>query len=109
MAAKTDDRIDFEREHNAVFQEAINRFKSASAVRGQMWLEFPPSDKIRELRERVTRIEHAYAKLDELKPESPESDMSAWLPFERAIIEDSIDLINYANFLVKQVRRGMRG
>lgn len=58
-----------------------------------MWLEFPPSDKIRELRERVTRLEHAYANGATID----------------VMVEDALDMINYAAFLVKQLERGMRG
>jgi len=57
-----------------------------------MWLEFPPSDKIRELRERVTRLEHAY-------PTAP----------MQVMVEDALDIINYAAFLIKQIERGMSG
>jgi len=57
-----------------------------------MWLEFKPSDKIREMKERIMRIENAY--------EREQFD---------AVIEDSLDLINYTTFLIKQVERGQRG
>jgi hypothetical protein len=68
-----------------------------------MWLEFPPSDKIRELRERVTRIESGYAAM---LGEEGDPRNSVIAPI---IIEDALDLINYAAFLVKQIERGMRG
>lgn len=105
MAARPEERIDYEIEHAEIFMEANRVYKRASAVRGQMWLEFPPSDKIRELRERVTRIEHAYEKRED--PSCP--DVPSGEILESVIIEDAIDIINYAAFLVKQIRRGQRG
>ena len=85
--------LGFEKEHEAVLARANSLFVEKSKVRGQMWLEFPPSDKIRELRERIMRIEHAYAN---------------GAPID-IMVEDSIDIINYAAFLVKQLERGQRG
>jgi len=84
---------DFEKEHRAVLDRANSIYMGKSMVRGQMWLEFPPSDKIRELRERVTRLEHAYANGATID----------------VMVEDALDMINYAAFLVKQLERGMRG
>lgn len=69
-----------------------------SKVRGQMWLEFPPSDKIRELVERARRLEHAYVAYEE-------GDESV----AAIVINDALDIINYAAFLIKQVERGMHG
>ena len=83
---------DFEKEHRAVLDRANSIYMGKSMVRGQMWLEFKPSDKIREMKERIMRIENAY--------EREQFD---------AIIEDALDLINYTVFLIKQVERGQRG
>lgn len=95
--------LPFEAEHDKVLWEANQRYKSASMVRGQMWLDFPPSDKIRELRERVTRIERAYERLEH-------GGSHLTIPhLKEAIIEDAIDIINYSAFLVKQIRRGQVG
>jgi len=95
--------VGYEEEHSAVLYEAARLFKAKSQVRGQMWLEWPPSDKIRELRERVMRIEAAYTQrqriIDDISTES----------IDQAIIEDALDTINYAAFLIKQIRRGMSG
>lgn len=99
---------DFEQEHLSVLLQAMGLYKKASMVRGQMWLEFPPSDKIRELRERVTRIEYAYAQRDAVLPPVQGSDFPQ-AAAENAIIEDALDVINYANFLIKQIRRGQSG
>jgi hypothetical protein len=93
----------FEQEHEAVFARATKIFKDKSQTRGQMWMEFPPSDKIRELRERVQRIENAYAAMNQ---EAVNPRNSSIAPI---IIEDVLDLINYANFLIKQIERGQRG
>lgn len=86
-----------------MLQRANSIFREKSNVRGQMWLEFPPSDKIRELRERVTRLEHAYK-----KREASESKGERGV-LETDMVEDALDLINYAAFFVKQITRGMSG
>jgi hypothetical protein len=101
-----DQIFDFEAEHSLVFYEAMKLFKDRSMVRGQMWLEWPPSDKIRELRERIMRIEQAYVARERLRSTQPEVDHSN---LDDALVEDAIDIINYANFLVKQIRREMYG
>jgi hypothetical protein len=67
-----------------------------------MWLEWPPSDKIRELRERVMRIEAAYSHRERVLDMTHDA-------LDSAIVEDAIDVINYAAFLVKQIERGMSG
>jgi hypothetical protein len=90
-------------EHEGVLLEALWIYKNKSQIRGQMWLEWPPSDKIRELRERVMRIEAAYINRERIiNDQSTEA-------LDTAIIEDSIDVINYAAFLIKQIRRDMSG
>jgi hypothetical protein len=83
-------------EHQRVLDRANLIFLEKSRVRGQMWLEFPPSDKIRELRERVTRLENAY----KLEPDAL---------IKETMIGDALDIINYSAFLIKQLERGMRG
>ena len=100
--------FDYESEHSAIFYEAMRIYKDRSTVRGQMWLEWPPSDKIREMRERIMRIEAAYINRERMIPpiEGPEFPHSA---LDRTIIEDSLDLLNYTVFLIKQIRRGMSG
>jgi hypothetical protein len=95
-------QLDFASEHRRVLDRANQIYIDKSHVRGQMWLEFPPSDKIRELRERVTRIENAYS----INEEGRAEDDSVWM---MAIVEDALDVINYAAFLIKQIERGQRG
>jgi hypothetical protein len=99
---------DFEQEHLGVLSEAQVIFKKKSQVRGQMWLEFPPSDKIRELRERVSRIEHAYQarelELGERTTSTPDTDL-----LTAVMIDDALDILNYTAFFIKQLRRGHRG
>jgi len=90
---------EFEREHFRVLQRAHAIFVERSAVRGQLWLEFPPSDKLRELRERLMRMEAAYETVNWEKNQMMEVTM----------IEDALDTINYAAFFIKQIERGMRG
>jgi hypothetical protein len=106
---------DYEREHREVLDAAMDIFIDRSHIRGQMWLDWPPSDKIRELKERVGRIESAYARREELYnlPEMEEEYEAkagiAVSELDLAIESDAIDLINYADFLVKQIRRRMCG
>jgi len=100
--------LDWEGEHSAVLAEAMSIYKAKSTVRGQMWLDWPPSDKIRELRERVMRIEAAYAQREQLIPPERGPEMPQSL-LDQVIIEDSLDIINYTVFLVKQIRRGISG
>lgn len=82
-------------QHMAVLIEAHTLFLNRSMTRGDMWRSFPPSDKIRELRERVGRIETARNYGD------PEV-------VAKTIREDAVDLINYATFLIKQIDEGNR-
>jgi hypothetical protein len=98
---------DFEREHRRVLDEAMTIFVQRSKVRGQMWLDFPPSDKLREIRERLHRMENLYqqVRFEDTTP-GPEHPYDTEL---NVLAEDAIDLINYATFFVKQLRRGQRG
>lgn len=83
-----------EAQHLRVLLEAMELFKGRSAMRGDMWRRFPASDKIRELRERVSRIE--VARNFQRDPETT----------RRTIREDAVDIINYAAFLIKQIDEG---
>ncbi len=83
-------------EHWRILQRAGNIYNDRSRVRGQMWRTMPPSDKIRELDERVKRIQYAY-------PQLRSSQAVA------IIIEDALDIINYATFLVRQLEEGASG
>jgi len=94
---------EYEVEHFRVLQRAHAIFVEKSATRGQMWLDFPPSDKIRELRERVMRLENTY---DAMLGEPVQPQNSSIAPI---LVEDALDTINYAAFLIKQIERGMRG
>lgn len=97
---------DFEGEHNGVLGEAMKVYVQKSRTRGQMWMDFPPSDKIRELKERVRRLETGYQHIRFLSGEpGPDLDVEV----RDILIEDAIDTINYATFFVKQLRRGQRG
>jgi hypothetical protein len=98
---------DYQAEHESVFNEATNIFRKRSEVRGQMWMEFPPSDKLREIRERLTRLEHGYQEIrfEDTTP-GPEDPFHQ---IKRVLEEDALDLLNYCNFFIKQLRRGQRG
>lgn len=90
---------DYALEHSSVLNEADLIFIKMSEIRGQMWLDYPPSDKLRELRERIDRLDHAYKFYEE----------SGNLGAREALIEDAIDMINFSAFFVKQIRRDMHG
>lgn len=98
---------DFVQEHEAVFAEATALFKQRSQVRGQMWLDWPPSDKLREMKERMGRMEHLYQEIrfEDTTP-GPEDPYAME---RRVLLEDAIDMLNYTNFFIKQIRRGQRG
>lgn len=99
--------LSFEDEHARVFNRAHAIFLDKSVIRGQMWMEFPPSDKIREMNERVRRIEYAYQQLrfEDTTP-GPEDP---FVVIRMVMIEDTLDLLNYGNFFIKQIERGQRG
>ena len=99
---------DYQVEHFRVLERANRIYVEKSQIRGQMWLEWPPSDKIRELRERVMRIESAYWERSRLIPPEPGPE-SPHIDLQLAIVEDALDMINYAAFLIKQLERGMSG
>jgi len=98
---------EFEREHFRVLQRAHAIFVEKSAVRGQLWLEFPPSDKIRELAERTLRLQEGYKLREHLRTNNAIDQHIA--DIEGILVEDALDAINYAAFLIKQIERGMRG
>ena len=93
---------DFEREHLNVLMEAHEIFVQKSKVRGQMWLNHPPSDKIREIGERAERMANALPLLQTGNIPRKEE-------IREIIIEDALDVINYADFLIKLLRRGDDG
>lgn len=90
--------------HWHVLMQAQEIFQQKNILRGPMWREFPPSDKIRELRERVRRIEQAYSQVQKLHPDSPSTPS-----LKVAVIDDAIDIINYSVFLVRQLHEGATG
>jgi hypothetical protein len=87
-----------EEQHLNVLMEAFLLFRDRTGTRGDMWRQFPPSDKVRELRERVTRIETAFVAINRF----PDHADGTWA----TIREDAIDIINYADFLIKQIDEG---
>lgn len=89
--------------HLNVAMDAVALFFDKDELRGDMWRAFPPSDKIRELSERVLRIEAMYSKL------LPSNSAEYRTRMKASIKEDALDLINYAVFLVRQLDEGMTG
>lgn len=85
-----------EAQHLEVLINAYQLFCDRSQVRGDMWRMFPAEDKIRELRERVSRIEVAR-----------NFRQASSAEFRRGTIRsDAVDIINYATFLIKQIDEG---
>jgi hypothetical protein len=84
--------------HAQVLQEANHIYQEKSLQRGDMWRQFPVGDKIRELRERVTRIE-AISQREGLLI-STKNDL---------LIEEGLDIINYTVFMIRQLREGTPG
>lgn len=93
---------DFTGEHDDVFAEAAFIYRKRSQVRGQMWLETPVRRELDMIEEKLRRAEAAYER---------------WVPADdcqhkdalafKAEFEDSLlDLMNFANFAIKKVRRG---
>ena len=99
--------ISIEDEHARVLNRAHRIFLDKNPLRGNMWLEFPPSDKLREIRERLMRMENGYQQIrfEDTTP-GPEDPFHI---IRIALIEDALDTINYAAFFVKQLERGQRG
>lgn len=84
-----------EAQHLEVLISAYQLFRDRSQVRGDMWRMFPAEDKIRELRERVSRIEVAR----NFRQSGSEVRL-------KTIRSDAVDIINYATFLIKQIDEG---
>jgi hypothetical protein len=99
---------DFAAEHRAVLDEAMKIYVSKSQVRGQLWKTMPPSDKIRELGERVERLKEAYLRREEVLPVVQGSEFPQ-AALDHVLIEDSLDIINFSVFLIRQIREGARG
>lgn len=96
--------IDDLAQHQKVLDEAFDIFTDRSASRGDMWRHFPIRDKVRELRERVARIEMAINMIPYTPPgREPDRHLTAMRGEIRA---DAIDMINYAAFLIKQIDEG---
>lgn len=90
--------------HKFILQEAYAIFEEKNALRGDMWREFPPSDKLREIQERYRRIMRMYANVLETQRDIGEDPAHVI----EAIEEDTLDLINYAVFFIRQLREGQR-
>lgn len=94
-----------DKDHISVLMESFRLFREKNAVRGDLWKQFPPSDKIRELRERVLRIETAARIMNGAQGDLiVQRELAA-----EAIVEDALDIINFAVFLIRQVREGECG
>ena len=86
-------------EHLNTILDAFFIYQEKDQVRGDLWRAFPPSDKLRELRERLARIDYAYEHglIDEI---SAARD---------AVLSDAVDMINFLAFFIRQIREGQRG
>jgi hypothetical protein len=95
-------------QHLGVLAEAMDIFIEKDALRGDMWRQYPPSDKIREIRERADRLTSANTILARMAEENGDTHANGDL-VEETLISDALDTINYAAFLIKQIREGARG
>lgn len=82
--------------HLSVLDGAYLVYIEKDAQRGDMWRQFPVEDKIRELRERVTRLE-ALSDRSEIKIETK----------HQLMIDEGVDIINYAVFMIRQLQEGI--
>lgn len=94
-------------EHLITLMEAFDLYQEKDSVRGDLWRQFPPSDKIRELDERVRRLSWAYEQIKFMPP--PEGPEDPYRQHREAVLSDSIDIINFCVFLIRQIKEGARG
>lgn len=94
-----------------IFMESVDIFSDRTKVRGHMWREFPPSDKLRMMGEKLRRAEAAYARLQMYEQTYANDEIhSGTLKFFKDEFEDSLlDLNNFSVFAIRQVREGARG
>lgn len=81
-------------DYKDILLEAKEIYKERNAVRGNIWRDFSARTHLMHLRSKLARIEYAMGQ------DPTQADLA------NAIIDDSLDLINYAAFLVVQVREG---
>lgn len=96
IPVETEDEL----QHLNVLLEAQRLFIDRSVLRGDLWRQFPPSDKVRELHERVSRMEMIQNGM--YLADRMESGV-------RELRAEAIDVISFATFLVKQLDEGARG
>lgn len=96
----TDDQM----EHAAVLSEAMRIYMDRDAVRGDLWRNFPPTDKFKMIREKTDRAVSALARLGH-----PVKSKHFIDRLEHEIIDSMLDTINFAVFAIRQVRDGQRG
>lgn len=84
-----------EMQHLEVLEEAQALFAERSEVRGDLWRQFPISDKVRELRERVSRME-SILNVKKMRPDVARAELR----------KEALDHINYAAFIIKQLDEG---
>lgn len=82
--------------HLTVLDGAYLVYIEKDGQRGDMWRQFPVEDKIRELRERVTRLE-AIQEREGLLIDTKHT----------LLINEGVDIINYAVFMIRQLQEGM--
>lgn len=100
---------DTEREQIAVLLDAYEIFQQKNGERGDMWREFPPSDKIRELRERITRIERIWQNGTLVVHDYGISHPMSFADISVLIEQECLDIINYSAFLIRQLKEGASG
>lgn len=81
-----------------IVAEALALFDERSSLRGNLWREFPPTDKVTHLTSKLARIrmgEEVLASGVSVKPDAIQS-----------LADEALDMINYAAFYVRQRRDG---
>jgi hypothetical protein len=82
-----------------VFVRSFEIFKERSVVRGDLWAKFEAKDAFRNMESKMARIGHAGKELEEIGFDSDEK----LKPIEEALVDDALDVINYAAFLIRHI------
>lgn len=78
--------------------DAFLKFRERNDLRENLWAEFPASDAVHHARSKIARVEAMVAKLErDAFPNGRRGELEA------EILDDSLDLINYAAFVARNV------
>lgn len=76
-------------QQESVFNQALVIYEERSDLRGEVWAEFGPEDALMHCESKVARIKAGLSLI-----EGPNADR-----VREAVIDDVLDLVNYAGFL----------